>query len=95
LQGNCPICHESMFESTVPLRGMKCGHVMHLHCYNEYACRCYHGKITCPLCKQVFDNLRGWKVFTCLIDSFVLLVYAYLFVFNIYLASSFLHVEMF
>ena len=26
LQGNCPICHESMFESTEPLRGMKCGH---------------------------------------------------------------------
>jgi len=34
LQGNCPICHESMFESTEPLRGLKCGHVMHLNCYN-------------------------------------------------------------
>lgn len=59
LQGNCPICNESMFESTEPLRGMKCGHVMHLPCYNEYAKRCYHGRITCPLCKQVFDNTRG------------------------------------
>lgn len=59
LQGNCPICNESMFESTEPLRGMVCGHVMHLNCYNEYASRCYHGRITCPLCKQVFDNMRG------------------------------------
>lgn len=59
LQGSCPICKESMFESTEPLRGMKCGHVMHLSCYNEYASRCLFGRITCPLCKQVFDTLRG------------------------------------
>lgn len=26
LQGNCPICHESMFQSTEPLKGLKCGH---------------------------------------------------------------------
>jgi zinc finger-like protein len=59
LQGSCPICREDMFESTEPLRGMKCGHVMHLSCYNEYASRCFFGRITCPLCKQVFDNMRG------------------------------------
>jgi len=34
LQGNCPICHESMFESTEPLRGMKCGH-------GEFGIRCF------------------------------------------------------
>lgn len=36
LQGSCPICHESMFESIEPLRGMKCGHVMHLSCFSMY-----------------------------------------------------------
>ena len=25
-KGNCPICHESMFQSTEPLKGLKCGH---------------------------------------------------------------------
>jgi zinc finger-like protein len=59
LQGNCPICHDSMFESIEPLRGMQCGHVMHLSCYNQYASRCTFMRISCPLCKQVFDNMRG------------------------------------
>lgn len=59
LMGNCPICHESMFESTEPLRGMKCGHVMHLSCFNAYLSRSTLGKITCPLCKLSFDNMRG------------------------------------
>lgn len=59
LQGNCPICHESMFESTEPLRGIQCGHVMHLSCFNQYASRCSFMRLSCPLCKQVFDNLRG------------------------------------
>mmetsp|Transcript_25651 Transcript_25651/g.39264 ORF Transcript_25651/g.39264 Transcript_25651/m.39264 type:complete len:660 (-) Transcript_25651:128-2107(-) len=59
LSGNCAICKESMFESTEPLRGMKCGHVMHLSCYNEYAHRSLFMKITCPTCRKVFDNMRG------------------------------------
>ncbi len=59
LMGNCPICHETMFESTEPLRGLKCGHVMHLSCFNEYLARATLGKLTCPLCKLSFDNMRG------------------------------------
>lgn len=56
LQGVCPICHDSMFESTEPLRGLKCGHVLHLSCFNEYMSRSSMGKLTCPLCKLSFDN---------------------------------------
>lgn len=59
LQGNCPICHETMFESTAPLRGLKCGHVMHLSCFNEYISRATLGRLTCPLCKMSFENMRG------------------------------------
>jgi len=60
LQGNCPICKEELFESTVPLTGMKCGHVMHLSCFNSYLSSCSSsGKIKCPLCNMVFDSLRG------------------------------------
>ena len=59
LQGNCPICHDPMFESTEPLRGLKCGHVMHLSCFNEYISRSTLGRVTCPLCKLSFENMRG------------------------------------
>jgi hypothetical protein len=57
LQGNCPICHESMFESTKPLRGLKCGHVMHLSCFTMYI----RGQAyTCPLCKKSVDDMREY-----------------------------------
>ena len=57
LQGNCPICHESMFESTKPLRGLKCGHVMHLSCFTMYM----RGQTyTCPLCKKSVEDMREY-----------------------------------
>mmetsp|Transcript_2117 Transcript_2117/g.3255 ORF Transcript_2117/g.3255 Transcript_2117/m.3255 type:complete len:767 (+) Transcript_2117:61-2361(+) len=57
LQGNCPICHESMFESTKPLRGLKCGHVMHLPCFTLYI----RGQTyTCPLCKKSVEDMREY-----------------------------------
>ncbi len=59
LQGSCPICKESMFESTEPLRGMPCGHVMHLSCFDKYVSRCFGETIPCPICKQSFENMRG------------------------------------
>lgn len=65
LQGNCPICHETMFESTEPLRGLKCGHVMHLSCYNMYM----RGQAyTCPLCKKSVEDMREYFA---LLDSAV------------------------
>lgn len=57
LQGTCPICHDSMFESTEPLRGLKCGHVMHMSCYNLYV----RGQnYTCPLCKKSMDDMTEY-----------------------------------
>jgi len=57
LQGNCPICHDSMFESTEPLRGLKCGHVMHLSCFSLYI----RGQAyTCPLCKKSVDDMKDY-----------------------------------
>lgn len=54
LQGNCPICHETMFESTEPLRGLKCGHVMHLSCFGMYM---RGHSYTCPLCKKSVEDM--------------------------------------
>jgi len=60
LEGNCPICQEEMKDSTVPLRGMSCGHVMHLNCFDRYIASCGTSrKIKCPHCNVGFDNLRG------------------------------------
>ncbi|GAX24201.1 hypothetical protein FisN_4Lh293 [Fistulifera solaris] len=56
LQGSCPICHESLFQSTEPLRGLKCGHVMHMSCFTEY--RRGHS-YTCPLCMRSMDDMKG------------------------------------
>jgi len=61
LQGNCPICQVELFDSTEPLRGMRCGHVMHLSCFNRYMASCDNSrrKLTCPVCKVAVDSLRG------------------------------------
>lgn len=57
LQGSCPICNESMFESTEPLRGLKCGHVMHLSCFGMYV----RGQnFTCPLCKKSMEDMTEY-----------------------------------
>ena len=65
LQGNCPICHESMFESTEPLKGLKCGHVMHLSCFSMYM---RGHNYTCPLCKKSAEDMREYFA---LLDSAV------------------------
>lgn len=57
LQGDCPICHESMFQSIEPLRGLKCGHVMHLSCYNQYM---RNQAYTCPLCKKSVEDMKEY-----------------------------------
>jgi Zinc-ribbon/CHY zinc finger/Ring finger domain len=57
LQGNCPICRESLFQSTEPLRGLKCGHVMHLACFSEYR----RGQsYTCPLCMRSMEDMKDY-----------------------------------
>lgn len=57
LQATCPICHESMFQSTEPLRGLKCGHVLHLSCFTKYM----RGQnYTCPLCKKSVEDMRDY-----------------------------------
>jgi len=54
LQGDCPICHESLFQSTEPLRGVKCGHVMHLSCFTRYR----RNRYTCPLCCKSMEDMK-------------------------------------
>mmetsp|Transcript_26403 Transcript_26403/g.40019 ORF Transcript_26403/g.40019 Transcript_26403/m.40019 type:complete len:725 (+) Transcript_26403:147-2321(+) len=57
LQSSCPICHESMYESTEPLRGLKCGHAMHLSCFDMYM---RGGNYTCPFCKKSVEDMKEY-----------------------------------
>ena len=50
----CPICNEKMFGNTYPVIPLKCGHYMHLDCFNEYS----KNEYKCPLCKKsIYDKL--------------------------------------
>ena len=52
LGGLCCICREDLFNSTLPLKKLKCGHVMHLGCYSTYMKTSYR----CPICKKRWDD---------------------------------------
>jgi Zinc-ribbon/CHY zinc finger/Ring finger domain len=57
LQGACPICHDTLFNSTEPLRGLRCGHVMHLSCFTEYR---RGQRYTCPLCMRCMEDMSEY-----------------------------------
>jgi len=57
LQGSCPICHDTLFNSTEPLKGLRCGHVMHLSCFTEY---CRGQNYTCPLCMRCMEDMSDY-----------------------------------
>ena len=59
LQGQCPICHESLFQSTEPLRGLRCGHVMHLQCFTDYR-RAGRDRYQCPLCLRSMEDMSDY-----------------------------------
>jgi hypothetical protein len=73
LQGSCPICHETLFQSTEPLRGLKCGHVMHLSCFTEY--RRGHS-YTCPLCMRSMEDMKGKSLVVSCVNLFLALFFS-------------------
>lgn len=54
LESFCPICRDSLFQSTEALKGLKCGHVMHLSCFTEYR---RSQSYTCPICKKCMEDM--------------------------------------
>ncbi|KAI8014254.1 Zinc finger protein BRUTUS [Camellia lanceoleosa] len=53
LETNCPICCEFLFTSSATVRGLPCGHYMHLACFQAYACRNY----ICPICSKSMGDM--------------------------------------
>lgn len=52
IERTCPICVSYLFDSVEKLKGLKCGHVMHLGCYMDYRTKAS----TCPLCRVQMDD---------------------------------------
>lgn len=54
LEDNCPICHEYIFTSTLPVKSLPCGHLMHSACFQEYTYTHY----TCPICSKSLGDMQ-------------------------------------
>ncbi|CAJ1966697.1 unnamed protein product [Cylindrotheca closterium] len=57
LESTCPICHDTLFQSTEALKGLKCGHVMHLSCFTKYR---RSQSYTCPICKKCMEDMNDY-----------------------------------
>ncbi len=51
---DCPICGEYMFTSQQTVVFMRCGHSIHLSCYNEHIRNSYK----CPICSRSMMNME-------------------------------------
>lgn len=56
LDANCPICHEPMFTSVIPVIFMQCGHCMHDQCFTAYTQTNY----TCPICAKSLTDMTSY-----------------------------------
>lgn len=56
LDANCPICDQYLFTSTKPVVYMRCGHTMHLHCFDDYTAEHF----TCPLCHKTLTDMHPY-----------------------------------
>ncbi|KAL8118259.1 zinc finger protein BRUTUS-like At1g74770 [Apium graveolens] len=50
----CPICHEFIFSSSLPIKALQCGHLMHSACFQAYTCSYY----TCPICSKSLGDMQ-------------------------------------
>jgi len=50
----CSICHNDV-RNTRNSKAIRCGHVFHSHCLESWK---KMGKVTCPVCRKVFDGSK-------------------------------------
>ncbi|KAI4329594.1 hypothetical protein MLD38_027964 [Melastoma candidum] len=55
-EDNCPICHEYIFTSHMPVKALRCGHLMHSSCFKEFTCTHY----ACPICSKSLGNMQAY-----------------------------------
>ncbi|KAF6159889.1 hypothetical protein GIB67_032973 [Kingdonia uniflora] len=71
-ESNCPICHEDIFTSILPVKALPCGHTMHSTCFqvfilNSFGIWCYlmfccqeytNTHYTCPICSKSLGDMQ-------------------------------------
>lgn len=62
LEANCPVCHEYLFDSSSPVKELRCGHFMHSGCFASYKNYAY----TCPMC---FKSMGDMGVYFEMLDA--------------------------
>ncbi|KAI4326662.1 hypothetical protein MLD38_031951 [Melastoma candidum] len=55
-EDNCPICHEYIFTSHMPVKALRCGHLMHSSCFKEFTCTHY----ACPICSKSLGDMQAY-----------------------------------
>ncbi|KAG5186259.1 zinc ion binding protein [Tribonema minus] len=62
LESNCPICSTGMFESTQQVKGLRCGHFLHLNCYREYVRHAEEQAhwYRCPICLRSMEDMTEY-----------------------------------
>jgi RING finger/CHY zinc finger protein 1 len=53
LEGECPVCCENLFDALINALQLKCGHWMHVKCYEEFIKHTYK----CPLCSKSIGTM--------------------------------------
>lgn len=62
MEGNCPVCHEYLFDSSTPIKELPCGHFLHSSCFAAYTRYNY----TCPICCKSIGDM---SVYFQMLDS--------------------------
>lgn len=55
MESDCPVCHQYLFTSTEPVKYLKCGHLMHNSCHEEYIKR----YLRCPVCSRSLEEMAS------------------------------------
>lgn len=55
MESDCPVCHQYLFTSTEPVKYLKCGHLMHNSCHEQYIKR----YLRCPVCQRSLEEMAS------------------------------------
>jgi len=64
IEADCPVCQENMFDSSLPIKELRCGHYMHSACFDHYSKWNYR----CPFCLK---SLGDMSVYFRMLDTFL------------------------
>ncbi|XP_054789741.1 E3 ubiquitin-protein ligase MIEL1 isoform X2 [Prosopis cineraria] len=59
MKSHCPVCYEYLFDSIKGTTIMRCGHTMHMECFQEMEAQ---NQYRCPVClKSIFNMSQNWR----------------------------------